>query len=45
MDGLGDYHTSWNISDREREISYDIVYMQNLKKKNTNELMYKIETD
>ena len=33
MDGLGDYHTSWNISDREREISYDIVYMQNLKKK------------
>ena len=26
-------HAEWNKSDREREISYDIPYMQNLKKK------------
>ena len=30
MDGPGDYHTEWSKSDREREISYDIAYMQNL---------------
>ena len=39
MDGLGDDHTKWSKPDRERQISYDITYMQNLKKKNdTNEL-------
>ena len=32
-------------SDREREISYDIAYMQSLKKNDTKELTYKIETD
>ena len=32
MDGPGDYHTKWCKSDRERKISYDIVYMRNLKK-------------
>ena len=32
MDGPRDYHTKWSKSDRERQISYDIVYMQNLKK-------------
>ena len=26
-------HTNWHISDRESQISYDIAYMQNLKKK------------
>ena len=31
MDGPGDYHTKWNKSDRERQISYDIAYMQNVK--------------
>ena len=31
-------------SDRERQISYDITYMWNLKN-NTNELIYKTETD
>ena len=46
MDGPGDYHTKWSESDRERQILYDIPYMQNLKKKNdTNELIYKTETD
>ena len=33
-------------SDKERQISHDITYMQNLKKKNdTNELIYKINTE
>ena len=33
MDGLGDYHTEWGMSDREKQI-YDIIYinMWNLKK-------------
>ena len=31
-DGLGDYHTKWSKSDRERQKSCDITYMQNLKK-------------
>ena len=44
MDGLRDYHTKWNKSDRERQISYDITYMWNLKY-DTNELIYKTETD
>ena len=34
MDEPGDYHL--NKSDRERQISYDIAYMQNLKKNDTN---------
>ena len=43
MDGPRDCHTEWSSSDRERQY---VTYMQNLKKKkNTNELMYKIETD
>ena len=28
-----DYHTKWSKSDRQRQISYDIAYMWNLKKK------------
>ena len=33
------------VSQTERQISYDIAYMRNLKKKkSTNELIYKIET-
>ena len=32
MDGPRDYHTKWSESDRERQISYDITYMWNLKK-------------
>ena len=31
-------------SDRERQISYDIAYMQNLLKNDSNELIYKTET-
>ena len=45
MDGHGDYHTKWSKSDRERQISSDITYMQNLKKNDTNKLIYKTETD
>ena len=31
--------------DRERQTSFDITYMWNLKKKDKNELIYKTETD
>ena len=33
------------VSQREKEIPYDITYMWNLKNNNTNELTYKTETD
>ena len=34
------------MSDRERQISYDIIHMWNLSLKNgTNELIYKIEAE
>ena len=32
MDGPRDCNTEWSKSDRERQISYDIAYMWNLKK-------------
>ena len=32
MDGPRDYHTKLSKSDRERQISYDVTYMWNLKK-------------
>ena len=32
MDGPRDCHTKTSKSDRERQISYDITYMWNLKK-------------
>ena len=32
MDGPKDYHTKWSKSEKERQISYDIAYMWNLKK-------------
>ena len=44
MDGPRDYHTKWSKSNRERQIAYDITYMWILKY-DTNELLYKIETD
>ena len=44
MVGPRDYHTKWSKSEGERWISYDITYMWNLKN-NTNELIYKTETD
>ena len=33
MDGSRNYHTKWTKPDRERQISYDVTYMWNLKKK------------
>ena len=41
MDGLRGCHTEWNKSDREGEMSYDIPYMWNLKRNDTNKLTYK----
>ena len=32
MDGPRDYHAKWSKSHRERQISYDITHMWNLKK-------------
>ena len=32
IEGPRDCHTEWSKSDRERQISYDIAYMWNLKK-------------
>ena len=39
-----DYHTEWSKSYKERQISYDINYMWNLKD-DTNELIYKAEIE
>ena len=36
MDGLGNYHTKWSKSDREKQIPYDIAYMRNLKNMQMN---------
>ena len=33
MDEPRDYRTKWSKPDRERQISYDMTYMWNLKKK------------
>ena len=37
-------HTEWSKSDREGEISYDIPYVRNLNRNDTNEHTYKTET-
>ena len=44
MNGPRDYHAKWSKSERERQISYDITYMWNLKY-DTNEPIYEQETD
>ena len=44
MDGHKDCDTEWSQSDRERQISYDIAYMWNLKN-GRNELIYKTEIE
>ena len=43
MDGPWDCPTEWIKSDRERQISYDITYMWNLKKKGKSKLILKTE--
>ena len=40
-----DCHAEWSKSDRGGIISYDIPYMWNLKRNDTNELIYRTETD
>ena len=45
MDGPRECHTEWSKSDREGEILYNISYMWNLKRNDTNELTYKAEED
>ena len=45
MDGPRDCHSDWSKSDREGEILYDISYMWNLKRNNTNELIYKTKRE
>ena len=44
MDVTRDHHTKWSKSERERQITYDITSMWNLKY-GTNEPIYKTETD
>ena len=44
MDGPRDCHTERSNSDRE-EVSYDIPYVWNLKRNDTNELICQTETD
>ena len=43
-DGPRDFHTEWSKSDREGEI-YNIPYIRNLKRNDTNEPTYKTERD
>ena len=43
MNGPRDSHTEWSKTYRERQISYDIAYMWNLKNNGTDELIYKRE--
>ena len=38
MDGPRDYHTKWSKPGRKQQISYDITYVWNLERKDTNEL-------
>ena len=38
-------HTEWSKSDSEGEISCGTPYMRNLKRNDTNELIYKTESD
>ena len=42
-DGPRDYQTKWSESERERQITYDITYMWNLKY-DTNEPVYETES-
>ena len=45
MGGPRDFHTERSKSDTERQISYDISYMWNLKKKGISKLSYKTEVE
>ena len=45
VDGPIDCHTEWSKSEREKQILYINAYMWNLKRNDTNALIYKTETD
>ena len=45
MDGPRDCHNEWSKSSKEGEIVHGTPYMWNLKRNDTNELIYKTETD
>ena len=45
LDGPRNYHTKCSKSDRERQITWYHLYAESKKKKDTNELIYKTETD
>ena len=46
MEGPRDDHTKRSKSDRNKcQIPYDIIYMWNLEKKGTSELIHKMEID
>ena len=45
MDRPRDYHTKQSKSERESQISHNIIYMWNLKKNDTNERIYETEID
>ena len=45
MDGLRDNHTKKSKSERERQIPYNIIYMQNLKYGDMNQHIYETKTD
>ena len=44
MDATRGYHTKWSKSEKERQITYNITYMWDLKY-GINETIYKIGTD
>ena len=44
MEGSWWSYVEWNKSETERQISYDMTYMRNLKY-DTDEFIYKMETD
>ena len=44
LDGARVCHADWSRSDKERQISYGIIYIWDIKK-DTNELIYKTGTD